>query len=346
MFKEIKVTLGFIALFILVSSLFVSSVSAATVGQQLSVAESGWQRIDDADKKISYNGGQWKEETGPNFFGNTLHFIPNNPTDSSQSVTFTFYGTQLRIIGTMYQDYTTKLIVTIDGVDYSPANSSGTATPVNKALVFGVENLKSGKHTVQIKSTDTKRWVLDAIDIDQTGYLINQGIASPILSAQAQVAKVDLNWTSVSNAVTYNVKRSLTSGGPFETIATVTSTTYTDIDVINGITYYYEITAANEDGDGAPSNQVSATPQAQIAIERAIFKITFNTGLEKEYDLSMTDVNAFIKWYEEKASGTGPIMFAINKLQNNIGQFNSRKDYIIFDKIITFEVNEYTPVSK
>lgn len=59
----------------------------------------------------------------------------------------------------------------------------------------------------------------------------------------------------------------------------------------------------------------------------------------------MPQVNAFINWYETKASGNGPVMFAVDKGKNNIGPFKSRKDYIIFDRILTFEVNEYVPTT-
>ncbi|GJM70192.1 hypothetical protein HMSSN036_24080 [Paenibacillus macerans] len=55
----------------------------------------------------------------------------------------------------------------------------------------------------------------------------------------------------------------------------------------------------------------------------------------------MTEVNAFINWYEERANGSGTAMFAIDKHDNNKGPFVNRKDYVFFDKIITFEVNAY-----
>ncbi|MNL66964.1 hypothetical protein D3C87_1915040 [compost metagenome] len=74
---------------------------------------------------------------------------------------------------------------------------------------------------------------------------------------------------------------------------------------------------------------------------RAILTVTLNTGLEKEFDLSMAEVNSFISWYETKAAGTGTTSFAIDKHDNNKGPFKSRKEYVIFDKILTFEVNEY-----
>ncbi|MBR2563742.1 MAG: PQQ-like beta-propeller repeat protein [Paenibacillus sp.] len=74
--------------------------------------------------------------------------------------------------------------------------------------------------------------------------------------------------------------------------------------------------------------------------DRAIFVLTLSNGTVKEYDLSMDEVQRFIRWYETRAVG-GPITFAINKHSNNIGPFKQRQDYIIYDKIITFEVNEY-----
>lgn len=55
----------------------------------------------------------------------------------------------------------------------------------------------------------------------------------------------------------------------------------------------------------------------------------------------MTEVNFFIFWYEEKATESGTAPYAIDKHGNNKDPFKNRKDYVIFDKILTFEVNEY-----
>ncbi|AIQ68700.1 galactose oxidase [Paenibacillus graminis] len=67
-----------------------------------------------------------------------------------------------------------------------------------------------------------------------------------------------------------------------------------------------------------------------------------NTGLEKEFELSMEEVNSFITWYEKKQAGTGKASYAIDKHDNNKGPFTNRKDYVIFDKILTFSVDEYS----
>ncbi|GGG00842.1 hypothetical protein GCM10010912_52100 [Paenibacillus albidus] len=89
-----------------------------------------------------------------------------------------------------------------------------------------------------------------------------------------------------------------------------------------------------------PTPTVTPTPE-QPTGDRAILVVTMNTGLEKEFDLSMDEVNAFISWYESKQSGSGTASYAINKHENNKGPFTNRKDYVIFDKILTFSVDQY-----
>lgn len=83
----------------------------------------------------------------------------------------------------------------------------------------------------------------------------------------------------------------------------------------------------------------------QPSSDRAILTITMTTGLEKEYDLSMGEVNAFINWYDTKDAGSGPSKYAINKHDNNRGPFTKRTDYVIFNNILTFEVSEYSTVT-
>ena len=161
------------------------------------------------------------------------------------------------------------------------------------------------------------------------------------LTATAGNAQVSLSWTPATGAAIYNVKRSETPGGPYTTIAeNVTTTSYTDTAVTNGTTYYYIVTAVNEGGESSPSNEASATPAAPAAAGKAILVITMVNGTEKEYDLSMAEVNAFTDWYDGRANGAGKAYFTIDKGYNK-GPFQSRTDYIVFDKILDFEINRY-----
>lgn len=82
------------------------------------------------------------------------------------------------------------------------------------------------------------------------------------LSATAGDQQVRLSWNAVSDATSYNIKRSAVSGGPYDAIATATNTSYTDTGLNNGTTYYYVVTAQNSAGESGNSNEASATPQA------------------------------------------------------------------------------------
>ena len=74
---------------------------------------------------------------------------------------------------------------------------------------------------------------------------------------------INLSWLPSSGASSYNVKRG-TSSGLETNLANLTGTTYTDTGVINGMTYYYVVSAVNGAGEGNNSDEVNATPQALI----------------------------------------------------------------------------------
>lgn len=81
------------------------------------------------------------------------------------------------------------------------------------------------------------------------------------LAASVDDSLVTLSWNASAGATSYTVKRSLSSGGPFTTVATnLTQTVYGDYGVTNGTTYYYVVSATNGFGESGNSNQASATP--------------------------------------------------------------------------------------
>ncbi|MCE3200447.1 hypothetical protein K3T49_12585 [Paenibacillus sonchi] len=72
--------------------------------------------------------------------------------------------------------------------------------------------------------------------------------------------------------------------------------------------------------------------------DRTILTVTLTTGIEKEFDLPISEVNTFFDWYD---TTTGSARYGINKQDNNKCPFSKRIDYVIHDKILTFEVSEY-----
>lgn len=168
------------------------------------------------------------------------------------------------------------------------------------------------------------------------------------LIASGDDSKVVLTWkySNDSNNESYTISRSDIMGGPYSIIASnVKGSTFTDKDVVNNKKYYYIV---GKTGTNLVSNEANAIPQKVITPDpepsgdRAILNVIMTTGLEREYDLPMSEVNAFLNWYDARDTGRGPAKFAINKYSNNKGPFIKRTDYIIFDKILTFEVSEYT----
>ncbi|OMF31931.1 SPRY domain-containing protein [Paenibacillus peoriae] len=94
--------------------------------------------------------------------------------------------------------------------------------------------------------------------------------------------------------------------------------------------------------DPSTTPDPSDTDGSQPAGDRAILTVTMDNGFDKEFDLSKKELNAFIAWYDAKDAGRGASFFAIDKHNNNKGPFSNRKDYVIFNKILTFEVSEYS----
>ncbi|QZY56729.1 SPRY domain-containing protein [Crassaminicella profunda] len=169
------------------------------------------------------------------------------------------------------------------------------------------------------------------------------------LTATANVDNIVLKWDEVNGVERYIVKRSITEGGPYETVGNSVYSEYIDTkDLDAGVTYYYVVLAANEDNESKNSNEASATLKksggsgetGHISGDRALVVITMTNSNENEYDLSASEVNEFISWYNKRSSGSGNAYYIINK-DFNKGPFKSRKDYIAFDKISQFEVMEY-----
>ncbi len=72
---------------------------------------------------------------------------------------------------------------------------------------------------------------------------------------------IQINWSQVTDAPCYNVKRATTSGGPYTTVAAgVTGGTYTNTGLTGNTTYYYVISTGHiNGGESVNSSQVSAT---------------------------------------------------------------------------------------
>jgi fibronectin type 3 domain-containing protein len=73
---------------------------------------------------------------------------------------------------------------------------------------------------------------------------------------------VVLTWDAAERAARYRIRRAAERRGPYTSVGTAESTTYTDTEVANGSTYWYVVVASNSGGKSGHSKPVSATPIA------------------------------------------------------------------------------------
>jgi hypothetical protein len=125
---------------------------------------------------------------------------------------------------------------------------------------------------------------------------------APTLSASAGNAVVHLTWTVPSDGgspiTNYKVYRGTSSGGEtlLTTLGSVTS--YDDTAITNGTTYFYRVSAQNVVGEGAQSNEVSATPQAGAGLPSAPQNLTAAPAKGKGVQLT---------WSPPVSNGGSPI---------------------------------------
>jgi PKD repeat protein len=96
-----------------------------------------------------------------------------------------------------------------------------------------------------------------------TTLIVTVGIPTAVTATPVSSGQIGLSWQPAAGASSYNVKRSLTSGGPYETVGCVTTSSYTDTGLTAGTRYYYVVSArygggANQGGESPNSSQVSA----------------------------------------------------------------------------------------
>jgi hypothetical protein len=157
---------------------------------------------------------------------------------------------------------------------------------------------------------------------------------------------LDVVFYNASNQVIYTYKFTNSTESNKVIALPETINNVKSVAVVNLMPYYgmlvweFDVFGANITYPGT-ENPGTDNPGTEPSSDRAILTITMTNGLEKEYDLSMTEVNAFIEWYDKKEAGVGPAKYAFNKTWNK-GPYKKRTEYVIFDKILTFNVDEYS----
>ena len=82
------------------------------------------------------------------------------------------------------------------------------------------------------------------------------------VTATRNAEQVTVTWTAVTGATSYNVYRSTTQGAQGTLIGSSATASFVDTTVVDGASYYYQVTAVNSVGEGAASAQAPANAAA------------------------------------------------------------------------------------
>jgi hypothetical protein len=180
----------------------------------------------------------------------------------------------------------------VDGSSHSGTNRYGDYAAMGLDPSDDCTFWFTGEYNVA--TTWSTRWVSFAFD--QCGCLIDN-FPVPSLGATADdLNRVDLTWTDPPEptVVEYVVRRSLTPGGPYETIAVVADSSpgagggpdygYADLDVSGGLVYYYVVLAS--DGESCRSDAVNEV--AAFPFGRCLLRPIFDGVVNAQIDLDST----------------------------------------------------------
>ena len=250
-----------------------------------------------------YNGAGLVDGDAPgtaNDFGTALvggkfAFGVGNPDTTMLSTTSINDGAWHHCVATR-QQATGAMCVYVDGNLQATGTAGRNTQNASARLLFGAIASGGGYFN---GSLDEVRIFTRTLGSNEVAALYGNLIYAPTnapagLTVIAGNAQVQLNWWKGPLANSYNLKRSLYSGGPFVTITNVTATTYTDTNVVNNRTYYYVVSALNTIGEGSNSVPVSASPEAMSAWFRAdaIAGLASGTPVPNWKDVSGNGYNA------------------------------------------------------
>lgn len=172
----------------------------ATVGQPLTAPEAGWQRFDHKVGPIIFSSTFADYASAPSYSGSYMWTV--SPT---ATIKIKFKGTKIRIIAFAggSTSYTTQAEFLVDNTLISTYNNQGAS--IAQVLMAEATGLSDGVHDVliRVKAGASYGLNLDAIDINDTGYLLmpTEGLLRTKIEDMKVGDYIPCNYTATSGAV-------------------------------------------------------------------------------------------------------------------------------------------------
>ncbi|OPJ56160.1 hypothetical protein [Clostridium oryzae] len=303
--KKLSILLAVLVVFIFgsVTTTFAKTKTSTKQNKKVARVEAIYNRYDNTDSKIIYTG-DWGSESNWKWYNNSIQYAKSE----NASVSFGFYGTSFKVISDCENDRPNNISISIDNSPNSTFSEYSSSENQNVS-VYEKDGLTLGIHIVTITCSDDN-WTIDAVDIDTSGYLVKLAAG---ISLNKTIDSLSLNGSNSTDTL----------------VASVGTGTATIMATIKGTKLSATCVVTVTDDNPTP------TPVGN----RATLIINMVNGDRKEYDLSASELSAFLKWYDDRSKGTAIAYYTFTL--PSTGPYLTKKDYIAFDKIDDYQVREY-----
>ena len=163
---------------------------------------------------------------------------------------------------------TTSISIAVSS-GFSQANTCGSTLAGGSSCTISVKFSPTAAGSVSGALTITASTTTSPITVALSGSGTSApGVPTGLSATPAGSGAISLSWmgSSGSTPITYNIYRGTASGGESTTAlaSNVSGTTYTDMPVTAGTTYYYKISATNSVGTSGLSAEASAKAQSAV----------------------------------------------------------------------------------
>ena len=157
-----------------------------------------------------------------------------------------------------------------------------TAAGMEGAVAFKTGVTGSSYNDSSVSAGTTYYYIITSLNTNGQSGRSNEASAKPgvrplgaaVLTASPTSTQINLAWSAVTGAASYNLYRSIGTSSSFTLYQRgLTATTYTDTAVQNGVPYYYYVAAVATAGLGSASNTATATPGGAVPGSAVLYAV-------------------------------------------------------------------------
>ncbi len=244
-----------------------------------------------------------------NFSGGPKQFSRSTvggSTSTSAAGASTHNWVKLQRVGNVFTTFTSP-----DGVTWTQLSTATVA--LNSALTVGLLTGSANNHALNVGELDN----VVVTGNTSVGSPVFNGLASPTgLSVNLGTGSgLNLSWTAVAGATGYAVSRS-SDGVNFTQIATPTSTSYSDPNLLGSARYFYRVSAIDATGASIPSSVVS-----QVNRPSAVTGLSMTMPNQTQLVLNWTETTGESGYRIQRSADGGSTYTTVTTVGANIPSY-------------------------